>query len=307
MSIIQVLLSAGLVGGSMFYSVRRTVRGDARRNSGWVSGRDAETWGATSPEEPAQDGPAQPAVRTPRPASPIVQPRRPAPPVGPTDAPPSPGDKLRFADGRTGRVTAVGRIPGATRVHVAMAPETGEVPVEDGHFDILDGYPRPAAQPAVQPRTGRFGAGPDEVVRCLWLEADDTVCNQVLRDNNRFYCPHHAPPTGIPTRGERMFFYHLAPLSDVPPVGKRIWVPTGNPNHARPGTVTSTTRILGATRVHLAMDGGGDGHVDILDGYSRPGPQSAVSSSAAATAPTNQVSQSVTVGGFNIPLEAPDE
>lgn len=57
-----------------------------------------------------------------------------------------------------------------------------------------------------------------------------------------------------------------AQAADLPPLGARIRLDDG-----RTGTVAAIERIARATRVHLELDGGGRGHVDLPD-TARPAP-----------------------------------
>lgn len=116
------------------------------------------------------------------------------------------------------------------------------------------------------------------------------------------------------------------PTADLPPLGAHIRL-----NDGRTGTVAATERVEQATRVHLELDGGGRGHVDVPDRVRPaaspqkrlPGPRSApavsvqpqanavpatampaVAKPAPAPAPAKAAAPNPTVrlGGFSVPV-----
>ena len=116
------------------------------------------------------------------------------------------------------------------------------------------------------------------------------------------------------------------PVIDLPPLGAHIRLEDG-----RTGSVAAIERVPRATRVHLRLDGGGHGHVDIPDigpvpqpspaprparaavpvpPQPRPAPVAtpppAVAEPTPAPAPAKTVASSTTVrlGGFSVPLTA---
>jgi hypothetical protein len=116
-----------------------------------------------------------------------------------------------------------------------------------------------------------------------------------------------------------------SPAADLPPLGAKIRLDDG-----RTGTVAAIERVARATRVHLELDGGGRGHVDIPDApraapvpqpqpqprpapaaaappsprqapAAAPAPPAPVPAPAAATAPA-AASTTVRLGGFSMPV-----
>lgn len=147
-----------------------------------------------------------------------------------------------------------------------------------------------------------------ETVSAIASQPGPTTSQAIAAPSTPRALPAAAPATSTATVPATS---STTPAPTVPPLGARIRIQDG-----RTGEVTAVERITRATRVHLSLDDGASGHVDIPDaaqpvqpaGPARPAPTRAIpaASPAATPTPTPVPATAAGVGPVPAAVVAPD-